>query len=97
MKCLGADDVIALGVKQADFEDVANEETQSQQDEQNTLFKELSIRKEYDYVFFTTATEYDKEFIRTFVSPKGVVVDAIEQPLASDNFGIFKIIFYSVI
>lgn len=65
-------------------------------EEQHILFKELSIRKEYNVVFFTTATEYNREFIRSFVAPGGLVIDTVEPPLASDSFGEISKVFYGV-
>lgn len=83
---LGAEDVISFN---CDSDDRFSEE-------QHILFKELSIRKEYDVVFFTTATDYNREFIRSFVAPHGVVIDTVEPTLGSDNFGEFTKLFYSV-
>lgn len=51
------------------------------------MFKELSIRPEFDVIFFTTPTEYNKEFIRSFVTAHGVIVDTVEPNLASDKLG----------
>lgn len=87
----GADDVIAF---YSESEIDADDEPLFE--EQNILFKELSIRKEYNIVFLTTPTHYDKEFIRSFVSPKGVIVDTVEPALPSDDYGVLKIFFYSV-
>lgn len=87
----GADDVIAF-YSEAEID--ADDEPLFE--EQNILFKELSIRKEYNVVFLTTPTHYDKEFIRSFVSPKGVIVDTIDPALPSDDYGVLKIFFYSV-
>lgn len=65
-------------------------------EEQNILFKELSIRKEYNVAFLTTATHYDIEFIRSFITPKGIIVNAVEPNLPSDDYGVVKFFFYSV-
>lgn len=83
---LGAEDVISFI---SDADDRFTEE-------QHILFKELSIRKEYNVVFFTTATEYNREFIRSFVAPGGLVIDTVEPPLASDSFGEISKLFYGV-
>lgn len=74
---VGAEDVIAFNI---DTEDRFSEE-------QHILFKELSIRPEFDVIFFTTPTDYNKEFIQSFVSTHGVIVDTVEPKLASDKFG----------
>ena len=83
---VGAKDVISFQI----------ETDEPYQDEQHIIFKELSIRKEYDFVFFTTATEYNKEFIRSFVSPRGLVIDCVELPIASDDYSEIGKLFYSV-
>lgn len=81
----GADDVISIDY---DNEDAPNE--------QQMLFKELSIRKEYDYIYFTTETDYDKEFIRSFLTPHGLIIDTVEPNLKTDR-SILSQFFYSVI
>lgn len=63
--------------------------------EQQILFKELSIRKEYDYIYFTTETEYDKEFIRSFLTIDGLIIDTVEPNLKTDR-SILSQFFYSV-
>lgn len=83
---LGAEDVISFI---SDADDRFTEE-------QHILFKELSIRKEYNVVFLTTATEYNREFIRSFVAPGGLVIDTVEPPLASDSIGEISKLFYGV-
>lgn len=75
----GAHDVIALNVDSADeFEK-----------EQHVLFKELSIRPEYDVIFYTTAADYDTEFMRTFLKPRGRLVNTVELRPPSDDCGLF--------
>lgn len=81
---LGADDVISI--------DYDNEATPT---EQQILFKELSIRKEYDLIYFTTETDYDKEFIRSFLTPGGLIIDTVEPNLQTDR-SILSQFFYSV-
>lgn len=81
---VGADDVIPIDY---DNEDAPNE--------QQILFKELSIRKEYDFIYFTTETEYDKEFIRSFLTPHGLIIDTVEPILKTDR-SILSQFFYSV-
>lgn len=83
---VGAEDVIAFNI---DSDDRFSEE-------QHILFKELSIRPEFDVIFFTTPTEYNKEFMRSFVTQNGVIVDTVEPPLASDKFGELTKLVYSV-
>lgn len=63
--------------------------------EQQILFKELSIRKEYDFIYFTTETDYDKEFIRSFLTPDGLIIDTVEPNLKTDR-SILSQFFYSV-
>lgn len=63
--------------------------------ESQILFKELSIRKEYDFVYFTSETEYDKEFIRSFLTPNGSIIDTVEPNLKTDR-SILSQFFYSV-
>ncbi|KAJ6647952.1 Reticulon-4-interacting protein 1, mitochondrial [Pseudolycoriella hygida] len=87
IKALGklrADDVIPI--------DYDNENAPS---EQQIFFKELSIRKEYDLIYFTTETEYDKEFIRSFLSPSGLIIDTVEPSLKTDR-SILSQFFYSI-
>ncbi|KAG4068504.1 hypothetical protein HA402_004845 [Bradysia odoriphaga] len=84
IKALGADDVISI--------DYDNEATPP---EQQILFKELSIRKEYDRIYFTTETDYDKEFIRSFLTPDGLIIDTVEPNLKTDR-SILSQFFYSI-
>lgn len=84
IRALGADDVISI--------DYDNEEMPT---EQQMLFKELSIRKEYDFIYFTTETDYDKEFIRSFLTPDGLIIDTVEPNLKTDR-SILSQFFYSI-
>lgn len=81
---IGADDVIAV--------DYDNEDAPG---EPQILFKELAIRKEYDVIYFTSETDYDKEFIRSFLTPQGLIIDTVEPNLKTDR-SILSQIFYSV-
>lgn len=55
--------------------------------ERHVLFKELSVRPDYDVIFYTTAAVYDAEFLRPFLTAKGRLVSTVDEPLASDSFG----------
>lgn len=76
---LGADDVIAFNCDDNIYE----------LEERDLLLKELSIRKPYDVIFLTTSTAYNKDFIKSFISASGILIDAVEKPLASDEYGFF--------
>lgn len=75
----GADDVIAFNCDDNIYE----------LEERDLLLKELSIRKPYDVIFLTTSTAYNKDFIKSFISASGILIDAVEKPLASDEYGFF--------
>lgn len=76
---LGADDVITVDTNAED----------RFTNEQHILFKELSIRPEYDVIFYTTTADYDTEFMHTFLTPHGRLVSTVEQTPASDSCGFF--------
>lgn len=82
----GADDVIAFNCDDNIYE----------LEERDLLLKELSIRKTYDVVFLTTSTAYNKDFIKSFLSHNGTLIDTVERPLASDEYGFFMRVLCSV-
>lgn len=98
---LGADDIISFHDKCNSDDDILNNNLNNndinvEPSEQLVLFKELSLRPEYDVIFYTTDTNYDKKFIQTFLAKNGIIIDTIDKPLPSDKYGIFLKLFLSV-
>ncbi|XP_055623336.1 reticulon-4-interacting protein 1, mitochondrial-like isoform X2 [Toxorhynchites rutilus septentrionalis] len=78
---LGAGDIIALANEhfRSNFIDVNIEKS--------NLINELASRDKFDYIFLTTRIGYDYNFLRKFLTNRGVIVDAVEPELASDEYG----------
>lgn len=56
--------------------------------EQSSFLNELLSRQDrYDVVFFTTHLSYNTDFIKKFISPTGIVINATENDLPSDDYG----------
>lgn len=65
--------------------------------EQSSFLNELLSRQDkYDVVFFTTHLSYNTDFIKKFLSPSGIVVNATESDLPSDDFGGFRKLLFRV-
>lgn len=78
----GVDDVIVLSVK--------SDDGYGHEKEQNVLLKELSKRPKYDVIFYTTAADYDAEFMRSFLLPLGRLVNTVEMRPELDEAGLVK-------
>lgn len=106
----GADDVIALseiatpsptsngfdGILPPDADELLNMAADRSKHEQHVLFKELSIRPEYDVIFYTGQADYDTAFMHTFLSANGRLVDTVEPAPSSDATGAFGRLVLSV-
>lgn len=58
--------------------------------EQSSFLNELLSRHDkYDVVFITTHLNYNTDFIKKFLSQTGVVIQATEKDLPSDDYGAF--------
>lgn len=58
-------------------------------EERDLLNKELKIRKPYNFIFLTTATSYNKDFLKLFLTNDGSIIDTVENHMPSDDYGIF--------
>lgn len=71
--------------------------------EQSSFLNELLSRQDrYDVVFFTTHLNYNTDFIKKFLSPRGIVIQATERDLSSDEYGaltrmMFRVRFFKMI
>lgn len=65
--------------------------------EQSSFLNELLSRQDkYDVVFFTTHLSYNTDFIKKFISPAGIVINATENDLPSDDYGSFMRLMFKV-
>ncbi|XP_062558988.1 reticulon-4-interacting protein 1 homolog, mitochondrial-like isoform X2 [Armigeres subalbatus] len=55
--------------------------------EKSNLINELTPREKFDYIFLTTRIAYDHTFLERFLTKRGIIVDAVEPELASDEYG----------
>lgn len=65
--------------------------------EQSSFLNELLSRNDkYDIVFITTHLNYNTDFIKKFLSKTGVLIDATEKYLPSDEYGAFMRMMFRV-
>ncbi|XP_052564779.1 reticulon-4-interacting protein 1, mitochondrial-like isoform X1 [Culex pipiens pallens] len=78
---LGASDIIVFANEhfRSNFIDVNVEKS--------NLINELASRDKFDFIFLTTRIAYDYKFLEKFLAKRGVIVDAVEPELASDEYG----------
>nr|XP_029712831.1 reticulon-4-interacting protein 1 homolog, mitochondrial isoform X1 [Aedes albopictus] len=55
--------------------------------EKSNLINELTPREKFDYIFLTTRIAYDHKFLEKFLTKHGIIIDAVEPELASDEYG----------
>ncbi|XP_055591829.1 reticulon-4-interacting protein 1, mitochondrial-like isoform X2 [Uranotaenia lowii] len=55
--------------------------------EKSNLINELTAREKFHHIFLTTRIAYDHRFLEKFLAKSGVIIDAVEPELASDEFG----------
>lgn len=88
---LGADEIITFS--NDSFETNFYEKSIEQSSFMNEL---LSRTDRYDVVFFTTHLNYNTDFIKKFLTKTGVVIQATEKDLPSDDYGAFMRMLFSV-
>ncbi|XP_050080560.1 reticulon-4-interacting protein 1, mitochondrial-like isoform X1 [Anopheles maculipalpis] len=56
--------------------------------DKSNFINELTSRDKFHYIFLTTRLGYDYKFLEKFLTKDGVIVDAVEPELRTDDYGV---------
>lgn len=64
--------------------------------EKSNFMNELASREQYDYIFLTSNLDFDKKFLKKFISENGKIIDTVEEKIFSDDLGTIGKLIYTV-
>ncbi|XP_035787120.1 reticulon-4-interacting protein 1, mitochondrial-like isoform X2 [Anopheles albimanus] len=56
--------------------------------DKSNFINELTSREKFHFIFLTTRLGYDYKFMEKFLTKDGVIVDAVEPELSTDDYGV---------
>ncbi|XP_058116791.1 reticulon-4-interacting protein 1, mitochondrial-like isoform X2 [Anopheles ziemanni] len=56
--------------------------------DKSNFINELTSREKFNFIFLTTRLGYDYKFLEKFLTKDGVIVDAVEPELSTDEYGV---------
>uniref|UniRef100_A0A182IPZ2 Uncharacterized protein n=1 Tax=Anopheles atroparvus TaxID=41427 RepID=A0A182IPZ2_ANOAO len=62
--------------------------------DKSNFINELTSREKFHFIFLTTRLGYDYNFLKKFLTKDGVIVDAVEPELSTDEYGLFRRFFF---